>query len=345
MGDKRSDGYINLDALYGAPRPDSGGLPRPDPTCGPVFVSHELQLRRDLEIANARIAAELGPLPSGGLPVQFKPRIDAKGRPLPQLSNAQTYEEEAMNLKQVPAAVVMTAALAACEPQIDIAFTDQTRTAAPAAERAAPVASETQAPPKAAAAPEHVTADAAPAVPDEIRAFVPPASTLLAYKRFDLTGNGNEDAVLIVRHPVIQRHAAPSKNPCDLIVLHGHKAGYKEVAKNSEVIDCTYNVINQKAGYLGLNDLLEVSRRTVVFTNDNIRGGYYSYLFKHSIKNDRWYFKKAVSTYKGHNPDSEYVEIYEETVTYPNDVKLISMSEFDPETIKRAMEKSAKLVP
>lgn len=116
MGDKRGSDYINLGALYGASRPDNGGLLRPDPMRGPVFVSHEETLRRELAIINARIAAELGPLPMGGLPAVPKRRIDAKGRLLPALTSHETTEANTMKLNQMAAAAAITVAMAACEP-------------------------------------------------------------------------------------------------------------------------------------------------------------------------------------------------------------------------------------
>jgi len=358
MGDKQVSGYINLGALHGALRPDAGGLTRPDPTRGPVFVSHELQLRRDLQIVNARIAAELGPLPLGGLPVQAKRRIDAKGRQLPQLSDVHANEEEAMNLNQIAAAAAMTAALVACEPQTDIAATGQTQTATPAAERAAPVASETQAAPKAATVPERVTADTVPVVPDEIRAFVPPDSTLLAYKRFDLTEDGNEDAVLIVRHPVTEKYPDFSKNPCDLIVLHGEESGLRIAAKSSKAVDCTYKLhareIAKDPG--DLNYLLKLKPKEITSYDetDKPTGVSTTYSFKYSDKEKDWYLSYARAAFarskfngeEGDELDEEKWElvVYTQEISYPKDMPFISLSKFDPDddSLLRAMIRNQK---
>lgn len=79
-------------------------------------LSHDLHLLRDLEIANARTTAELGPLPPGGLLVAPKCRMDANGRPKPEHADHQTMEEDAMKLNQMAATAAMTAAMVACAP-------------------------------------------------------------------------------------------------------------------------------------------------------------------------------------------------------------------------------------
>lgn len=330
MGDKRGSDYINLGTQYGAPRPDSGGIPRPDPTRGPVFVSHEETLRRDLRIINARTAAELGPLPLGGLPVQVKRRIDAKGRPLPQLSDAQTNEEEAMNLNQIAAAAAMAAAMVACEPQTGTEAAEQMQTPAAAVEQPLPVASETRAKPKVAAVSERATTVAAPAIPDEIRAFVPPDSTLLAYKRFDLTGDGNEDAVMIVRHPITETYADYSKNPCDLIVLHNNGRDFKLVAKGSKVIDCTYkNFERERASRPDdLNDLIELKLRKIIYHNEKERPGNATFRFELSKTRGVWRLDEIEFVHV--RSGEKEVEVFEQKASYPRDFGLITMDEFDP---------------
>ena len=70
---------------------------------------YDLQLLRDLEMANARTRRELGPLPPGGLPVAIKRRPELPGAP----SNAETQaddsrEEETMDLKLLAMAAAMT---------------------------------------------------------------------------------------------------------------------------------------------------------------------------------------------------------------------------------------------
>lgn len=345
MGDKRGSDYINLGAQYGAPRPDSGGIPRPDPTRGPVFVSHEETLRRDLRIINARTAAELGPLPLGGVPVQVKRKIDAKGRPLPQLSDAQTNEEEAMNLNQIAAAAAMAAAMVACEPQTGTEAAEQMQTPAPAAEQPLPVASETRAKPKVATVSERATTDAAPAIPGEIRAFVPPDSTLLAYKRFDLTGDGTQDAVLIIHHPASDEHSNDAKNPCDLVVLHGEGDGFTLAGKGSEVVDCTYkNYLDGTNRPDDLNYMIELSKHKVVcnYESDRPMGTSTFYTFEFSKRRNAWYLSQARNAYKSSDRNGRgYLAI--EEINYPTDVGFIEIDKFDPKKLKEAFKRNKEI--
>lgn len=168
MGDKRREDYINLGALYGAPRADTGGIPRSKPARGPVFVPHEESLQRDLEIINAHASKELGRLPPNGLSVERM--IDTKSRPLPALLHHETREDGKMKLNHA-AAAVMTVAMAACKPQTDVEAVEKAQAPLPSVEQAASVAPEMHAEPKAAV-PERATTYAAPMAPDEARASV-----------------------------------------------------------------------------------------------------------------------------------------------------------------------------
>jgi hypothetical protein len=126
MGDKRGSGYINLGALYGIPRLNASGLPRPDPTHGPLFVSHEVTLQRDLAIINARTLAELGPLLPGGLPAAPKRGMDAQAEPLPKRMDYQITERDAMKINQIVTIATITGGLLACEPSTS-AVTNQSK--------------------------------------------------------------------------------------------------------------------------------------------------------------------------------------------------------------------------
>lgn len=293
-------------------------------------LPHDLQLLRDLEIANARTVAELGPLPPGGLPVVPKRRVDAKGRPLFERADHQTTEKDEMKLNQMAAAAAMTAALVACEPQTSTEAAEQTQTTAPAVEQVASVAPEMHAEPKVVTVTERVTADAVPAVPDEIRAFVPQDSTLLAYKRFDLTGDGNEDVVLIIRHPVTETYADYSKNPCDLIVLHNEGHDFKLVAKGSKVIDCTYKNFERKRASRSddLNDLIELKLREIIYHNEKERPGNATFRFELSKKRGVWRLDEIEVVHV--RSGEKEVEVFEQKASYPRDFGLITMDEFDP---------------
>ncbi|WP_196298219.1 hypothetical protein [Xanthomonas albilineans] len=83
---------------------------------------HDLQLLRDMAIINARVRAELGPLPPGGLPVEPK----HKPAPWPFQSTAASVphppEDDPMKLQHLAATAIMPLALTAagCSKGIDV---------------------------------------------------------------------------------------------------------------------------------------------------------------------------------------------------------------------------------
>ncbi|WP_196297218.1 hypothetical protein [Xanthomonas albilineans] len=83
---------------------------------------HDLQLLRDMAIINARVRAELGPLPPGGLPVEPK----RKPAPWPFQSTAASAphspEDDPMKLQHLAATAIMPLALTAagCSKGIDV---------------------------------------------------------------------------------------------------------------------------------------------------------------------------------------------------------------------------------
>ncbi|CBA15585.1 hypothetical protein [Xanthomonas albilineans] len=83
---------------------------------------HDLQLLRDMAIINARVRAELGPLPPGGLPVEPK----RKPAPWPYRPAAASAthppEDDPMKLQHLAATAIMPLALTAagCSKSIDV---------------------------------------------------------------------------------------------------------------------------------------------------------------------------------------------------------------------------------
>ncbi|WP_249475533.1 FG-GAP repeat protein [Luteimonas galliterrae] len=119
MDNKRRTDGINLGALYGVSRPDTDCLPRPDPIRGPVFVSREESLRRDLENINVRTVAELGPMLPGGLPVAPKRKhVPPQSTPMPEHGQANFgyQEDETMKLSHVVVVTAVAAGIVACDP-------------------------------------------------------------------------------------------------------------------------------------------------------------------------------------------------------------------------------------
>ncbi|WP_196297144.1 hypothetical protein [Xanthomonas albilineans] len=83
---------------------------------------HDLQLLRDMAIINARVRAELGPLPPGGLPVEPK-RKPAPWPYLPAAASApHPAEDDPMKLQHLAATALMPLALTAagCSKGIDV---------------------------------------------------------------------------------------------------------------------------------------------------------------------------------------------------------------------------------
>ncbi|WP_152640376.1 hypothetical protein [Xanthomonas sp. MUS 060] len=92
---------------------------------------HDLQLLRDMAIINARVRAELGPLPPGGLPVEPK-RKPTRQQHLPDAASAPHLpEDDPMKLQHLAATAIMPLALTAAGCSKGIARS-AARSAAPA---------------------------------------------------------------------------------------------------------------------------------------------------------------------------------------------------------------------
>lgn len=312
-------------------------LAKPDP-------HHEMHLLRDLAIANARTIDEFGPLPTGGLlvPPKRKPNLHC---PAPTLVANEQQEDSEMRFKHIAGTAALAAAGAvACSPTMP-ADTAKKKVTPPTSVAEAqdaptkPTSSVVPASPQTEDASKQGRAGAADAIPEEIRTFVGPGVTLLAYKRFDLIGTGNEDAIIITRG------MDEKQSTCEISVLHKKGTSFSIEGKNDKIVDCEYNERNIRADYLDLNGYLELSRGEVKFTNENIRGGYSSYSFKYSIESEKWHVLQVVSTYKGDDFDEDGVKVYKETAQYPIDFGFISMSDFDPGMIREVMTKNKRLIP
>lgn len=315
-------------------------------------LSHDLQLLRDLEIANARTVVQLGPLPPGGFALQPKGKPGMPYQPLPAPADHETMEDETMKWNQAAAIAAMTTGLAACEPSPATNATEQPSATTQASSQASSIVPEPKVVQKAAAVPESAagSAGAAVVVPDEIRAFVPPDSTLLAYRRFDLTGDGNEDAVLIVRHPIADGSRPDfSKNPCDLIVLHCEASGFKIAAKGSKIVDCTYKLYARESAskHDSLNSIFELKNGEIALTQEKDRptGINTYYWFRYSKKKGAWHLSEAEATYSSYDIIGGTGRRYfaSEKVRYPTDIRFIDIDSFDPDDLTEAYERNRKV--
>lgn len=284
---------------------------------------YDMQLQRDVAIVNGRTTAELGPLPLGGLPVVPKRRPDVKYDKL-RANQTIDSEDDDMSIKKTISAAAVAVGLAACQPTAGKPPSQASTSAAPQAASAKDISAQD-------ALPDAVAKNkAAQPIPEEIQEFVPGDSTLLAYKKFDLTGDGNEDAVIVIKHPVTEQHPDYANNPCDFIVLHGQPHGFKQVAKSSKVVDCTYkNFTRYKASSPdALNDYIEMQPFKIVYSNEKDMGGDSTYTFVFSEKKMEWHLSNISITYS--QPGEEGVRIFTKEASYQKDFGWIAFDNFQP---------------
>lgn len=175
------------------------------------------------------------------------------------------------------------------------------------------------------------------AVPQEVRALVAPADTLLAYKASDLYGDGSQAAAIVVRHPAAEKSDYDfDSNPCDLVVLHQINGKLIEADHSTKAVDCTYNDVARHAPAMSLNDNLDVSPGSITFVNQQ-RHGWSSFEFAWSRDKGTWYLHRATAS----NVDSAN-NAMQTTISYPKDLGWTPMAAVDPEAIAEVLEKQGK---
>lgn len=314
---------------------------------------HDAQLLRDLQIINARTVAELGPLPPGGLPVEAK-RKPRPWRPMPSRAPAEPWmEDDEMKRTDLAAALALSAAgvVAACgadgEPQSTgvIGTTAQKEQALPAPDTNGAVRqARTQGvAPKMPTDSHHGSIK----VPAPISAFVKPDDILLAYQTMDLTGDGYEDAVLIVRHPVPDGPPDYRSNPCDLLILHGADTGLVLGGRSSKAVDCTFTRFTREEAQEAsdLNDILNLKPSEVSCYNERERGGSSTFTFAYSKDKKSWHLARVAITYSRSNEERQTIDVFDQVATYPKDIGWIPMSDFDPadEELRRTLSANEAL--
>lgn len=168
--------------------------------------------------------------------------------------------------------------------------------------------------------------------PAEVRQFVGPNDTLLAYQKGDLFGAGMPGAVLVVRHPIPDEAYEFDKNPCELIVLKGEGQELSQFTKGTTTVDCVYNDLNKTLGSMALNDRVTIKSGSFSFTNQKDRGADRFY-FRYSATKAQWYLVRATATFPGAGG------ITTEEATYPNDFGWTSLSDVSPDGLAKALEK------
>ena len=176
----------------------------------------------------------------------------------------------------------------------------------------------------------------ATAVPNEVRALVAPTDTLLAYKPADLYGDGNQAAVIVVRHHVTGKSDYDfDDNPCELVVLRRKNGKLRETDHSTKAVDCTYNDVARNAPDMSLNDNLTVAPASIVYVNQKDKGDS-TFYFVWSKEKSAWYLQRATAS----NPDGSSVANV--SASYPGDFAWTAMSSVDPDVMAEILEKHGK---
>lgn len=328
---------------------------------------YDLQLRKAMEVANARTLRELGPLPSGGLPSLEKNNARLAPRLKPgQVEQLQREHQAAceeydrwMERKRVAASngeendemksskpVAMTALAvlmggAACSagtqaPGRNAAGEVSARTRTEVGNQSATNPLGPQSPINTRAG------DQGDAVPGSLLSLLKQDDVLLAYKVFGEGGNDAAESVIVVRHDTTGGRDG-GNNPCDLIVLRSRGHLFEVVEASSKVVDCVYNDLAEGAGWMSLNENLRLGVGEIEYRNQQARG-YVSYTFVHSNEEKHWHLTKAVSVYPLYNEKSGYMDVVKAVATYPEDLGPIPLSSFNPDEVDAVLGKKDALI-
>lgn len=170
-------------------------------------------------------------------------------------------------------------------------------------------------------------------VPAGIRALLGPSDTLLAYKLVDSLGSGEAGAVIVVRHALTDDR---SHNPCDLTVLRKEGDAFAGAGSSNRAVECIYNEITRRVGELALGDQLNVKPQEITWSNE-LTKGHSAYTFVYASEKSSWYLQRAEVTFVENAESGDDVNVYREVVNYPGDIARISMSEFNPGAIRKAL--------
>jgi hypothetical protein len=169
-----------------------------------------------------------------------------------------------------------------------------------------------------------------------VRALIAPTDTLLAYKPADLYGDGNQAAVIVVRHQVSGKSDYDfDSNPCELVVLRQENGKLVETDRSTKAVDCTYNDVARNAPAMSLNDNLAAISASIIYVNQKDKGDS-TFYFAWSKKKNSWYLQRATAS----NPDGSSVT--KVSASYPKNFAWTPMSSVDPDAIAKILEKQGK---
>jgi hypothetical protein len=182
-------------------------------------------------------------------------------------------------------------------------------------------------------------ASAAPALSTEasLQPLLKPGDQILAFKQHDLTGDGQDEAVAIVRHA----DADASGNTCELLILQPASAAWSVVDRSPQAVDCLYNDVARNAKRL--DDNLSLKTQEIVYVNQQARSNV-TYTLKYDSAKKSWYLAEASSTAPAENPQNGAMEVLRGTARYPADIAWTPIARIDPEQLQKAMDKHRAIV-
>lgn len=196
-----------------------------------------------------------------------------------------------------------------------------------------PTSSATDAPgtPAPAAAAPVLAAEAS------LHPLLKPGDQVLAFKRHDLRGDGQDDAVAIVRHA----DADASGNTCELLVLRAASAAWQVAERSPRAVDCLYNDLARNAKRL--DDNLHLQDGEIVYVNQQARSNV-TYTMKYDPDRKAWYLAEASSAAPTEDPQSGQMEVSHGTARYPADLAWTPIAQIDPEQVQQAMDRHRAVV-
>lgn len=288
---------------------------------------HDAQLLRDLRIINARTAAELGPLPPGGLPVE------PKRKPKPWRSAAPSGQEnEAVEIPKM--ATVATLSLAGALAACGVDSTPQ-RIGTEPMKRERQQGQSTPEPSTSAmdqqsAAPEVPSSDSAnSASGDNLKAFLPPGASILSSATGDINNDGRMDAVIVV-NPAGAADEFPGNGPGRIVMLltRGTSGALSKAAQNDKIVPCADcgGMFGDPFQFLG------VENGMITIVNEGGAGAYWSdeFVFRYVPDGD-WQLVRAIrSVTQRSTNETNRIELGQD------DFGVISFDAFDPRQLQDA---------
>lgn len=185
-------------------------------------------------------------------------------------------------------------------------------------------------------------------IPTSVAELIGDDKELLAYRSAS-DERGGKIVAIVLRHP-----KAPPPNggfswrdvegySCELVLLREADSDVKVTGRSGAAVDCENNRVNLLAGRLELNDQLELSATRVSFTNENTPLGSYRNSFAASASG--WHLAEATLIYTESEPDTDGVAVIEESASYPKDVGLIAMEEFDRKKVEDVLYRNRRAIP